>query len=490
MKRKSGRPASRPPASTRAATREAPRGLELALLLALTALAILVLLAGCRVEDETVEPATTGDPAEVAPQSYTPGEATTPLSDYGRYDPERIEAERLDLSWQEPARADREARLAAIESRAPRDGETEAGRPPTAADRAGNPVLARLQERPGQEAEEGPDGPSRDGAGSGAPPESWDQIAPEAFQDWTPRFPIATEGGGPTVLSVQTLLDRARFSPGVIDGRWGKNTQKAVYWLQDSLGMEPTGEVDRALYDRLQAAVGEADPVRRHRLTSADLQGPFTDIPEETEAKAELECLCYSSPEELLAEKFHTTPELLGQLNPQSDLAALQAGDSLWVPAVEAFDADVKGGGSATGGTESPVARLVISKGGFYLHALDEQGNVLFHLPSTLGSEYDPSPEGELQVDAVGWQPDFHYQPKLFSDVPDTDEDLMLPAGPNSPVGVVWMQLSKEHYGIHGTAEPATIGYTSSHGCIRLTNWDAAFLAERVGSGTPVEFRQ
>jgi lipoprotein-anchoring transpeptidase ErfK/SrfK len=135
------------------------------------------------------------------------------------------------------------------------------------------------------------------------------------------------------------------------------------------------------------------------------------------------------------------------------------------------------------------VARIVISIDGFYLHALDDQGRLLYHFPTTVGSKYQPSPTGEFHVASIAFDPWFHWQPALFDEVPDTEEDERLPPGPNSPVGVVWMALSKDNYGIHGTGEPATIGYATSHGCVRLTNWDARFLAERVAEGVPVVFR-
>jgi lipoprotein-anchoring transpeptidase ErfK/SrfK len=482
--------------------------LVLALLLA-GALGGALILAGCTVENDTEpEPERVAQAtAQTDTATYRPREAITPIDGFDRYDEERIEAERHDSSWRDYASEDREYRSTAYSDRrrgagSARDGERAPASPsPTRSVRetGPNPVLDRLgrsgtaagqagnadSQDPREQDESGQSGSAAGSESStDAPPETWDAIAPDAF-DAEPWFPVATEGGGPTVLRIQWLLDRARFSPGVIDGRWGKNTEKAVYWLQSSLGMDPTGTVDRALYDRLAAAVGEGSPVREHRLTAADLEGPFVEIPEETEAKADLDCLCYGSVEEKLAETFHTTPELLAQLNPDADLASLAAGDSLWVPAVEV----VEPGEPGEGGSEQPVDRIVISRGGFYLHALDADGDVLYHFPSTLGNEYDPSPEGEWRVEGVAWRPEFHYQPALFSDVPDNEEDLMLPPGPNSPVGQVWLSLSKENYGIHGTAEPATIGYTSSHGCIRLTNWDAIFLGHRVKPGTPVEFR-
>jgi lipoprotein-anchoring transpeptidase ErfK/SrfK len=135
------------------------------------------------------------------------------------------------------------------------------------------------------------------------------------------------------------------------------------------------------------------------------------------------------------------------------------------------------------------IARLIISKTGFWTHAVDSAGHVIYHFPSTLGAGYDPSPTGDFKVTDVAADPAFHYQPKLFHEVPDTKPDAHLPPGPNSPVGVVWISLSKPHYGIHGTSSPETIGYVSSHGCVRLTNWDALKLADLVELGTPVEFR-
>jgi lipoprotein-anchoring transpeptidase ErfK/SrfK len=134
------------------------------------------------------------------------------------------------------------------------------------------------------------------------------------------------------------------------------------------------------------------------------------------------------------------------------------------------------------------VRRIVISVGGHYLHALDAAGNVLYHFPSTLGADYSPSPIGEYVVESITFMPDWHYQPALLPHVDPGDDDAIIPAGPNNDVGIVWMALSKPHYGIHGTRAPETIGYATSAGCVRLTNWDAAFLARRVPEGVPVEF--
>lgn len=329
------------------------------------------------------------------------------------------------------------------------------------------------------------------------------------------RLPVSGDVQGPSVLYVQVLLDRSPFSPGILDGKWGKNTRKAVYWLQRTSGLDPTGAVDSLTFVRLVDLAGRPDSyVRTVRLTEEDVAGPFVEIPADVHAQAELECMCYSSALEQVAERYHAAPELLQSLNPGRALDSLAAGDSLRVPNVDdelpamaaagsrAAAADTAmaprdtgsaatAAGPARGGVSpgGEVARIVISIDGFYLHALDDQGRLLYHFPTTVGSKYQPSPTGEFHIASIAFDPAFHWQPALFDEVPDTEEDEHLRPGPNSPVGVVWMALSMDNYGIHGTSEPATIGYSTSHGCVRLANWDARFLAERVREGVPVVFR-
>jgi lipoprotein-anchoring transpeptidase ErfK/SrfK len=215
----------------------------------------------------------------------------------------------------------------------------------------------------------------------------------------------------------------------------------------------------------------------RYTVTAEDVKGPFRKIPESPYEKAKLDCMCYESAAEALSEKFHATPQLLAQLNGGTDLSSVRAGTELWVPDVQR---------PATAGA---LGRLVVFKRGGFMQGIDSAGTVLFHFPSTLGNQYDPSPTGEFKITRIARDPDFHYNPKLYAEVPDWKEDAVLKPGPNSPVGVVWMALNEPHYGIHGTADPHTIGYASSHGCIRLTNWDASWLADHVAAGTPIVFR-
>jgi peptidoglycan hydrolase-like protein with peptidoglycan-binding domain len=295
--------------------------------------------------------------------------------------------------------------------------------------------------------------------------------------EWRTAGRPADERG--EVLRVQTLLDRARFYPGVLDGRWGKNTEKAVWWFQVSEGIEPSGAVDSLTFERLQRAAGDpAETVVARVLTADDVAGPFVAIPGDVYRQARLRCLCYESLAEKLAERFHASSEVLEELNPGTDFEALAAGDTLFVPAVEDVAPDPR-----------PVERVVVSGVGSYVHALDADGRIVFHFPTTLGSQYDPSPLGALSVVSVHPDPWFHYQPRLLSGVDKSKPDTHLPPGPNNLVGSVWIKLSEPHYGIHGTRDPAAIGYASSSGCVRLTNWNALLLAGRVGAGTAVEFR-
>lgn len=309
--------------------------------------------------------------------------------------------------------------------------------------------------------------------------ETFDGVDPLAIDKAPVRVPITGDRSGPSVLKAQVLLDRANFSVGAIDGRWGKNSEIAVYWFQREKGLETTGEVDERTYYVLREAAGKVPAVVSYALTSEDTKGPFKPIPEDVYDKAKLDCLCYESLAEALAEKFHTTVDLLKTLNKGVEIASLKEGQTLNVPNIRPKVPDQN---------PADIAKVVVSVQGSYLHGVDANGNVLFHAPTTLGSKYDPSPNETTKVTGIAFNPEFHYQPKLFHEVPDTDPEAHLKPGPNSPVGVVWMALDKPHFGIHGTADPDSIGYASSHGCVRLTNWDAHDLSRRVTRGILVEF--
>ncbi len=311
-------------------------------------------------------------------------------------------------------------------------------------------------------------------------PEKWEQISTEQMNTGAAFLPLGGEVAGPSVYRVQILLDRAFFSPGMMDGHWGKNTAKAVYFFQQREGLRTTGRVDSVTYNKLAEVAGRPEQLVVARTLSAeDVKGPFAELPDSIYDQAKLDCTCYESLTEKLTESFHTSAELLAKLNPGVDLDGLTAGQTLNVPNVRDPDARAEG----------KIAELSVSGRGSFVHALDAGGRILYHFPSTLGATYEPSPQGEFKVTNVTKNPWWHFQPALLEKVPDDRPDARIPPGPNNRVGLVWMSLSAPHYGIHGTNKPEAIGYTSSAGCVRLTNWDALFLADKVERNTPVHFR-
>jgi len=282
--------------------------------------------------------------------------------------------------------------------------------------------------------------------------------------------------------SFEVLLDRQNFSPGEIDGKLGTNASHAVAALQLARGLEPTGEAD---CDTWHALGGDTagSMTATYTIEKADVAGPFAKvIPKDLDKQASLPALSYRSPLELLSEKFHVSPALLQRMNPR---VALKAGAEIKVPAVQPFDVAAR---PPKEPAEADVT-IQVSRDDSALRALRPDGTVIFFAPVTTGSEHDPLPTGEWKVTGVGWHPVFHYNPELFWDADPKHSKADIKAGPNNPVGVVWIGLDLEHYGLHGTPEPSRIGYTESHGCVRLTNWDAARVASIVKPGTPVLFR-
>lgn len=294
--------------------------------------------------------------------------------------------------------------------------------------------------------------------------------SPDAGRD----NPAAVEGDGPrprdpAVARMQILLDQQGASPGVIDGYDGDNVRKAIIGFQTMSGLPPTGEIDAALVQALETG----QPVVGHYIIVAEDGANVTgEVPEDYAEKAQFEFLGYASIAEALAERFHMDINLLVALNPQ---AAFAPGETI---AVAMTGADRTG----------EVARIEADKTLRQVRAYDGQGMLLAVYPATIGSEDNPSPSGSYVVEVVAPMPNYTYNPAINFQQGDNTEVLVIPPGPNGPVGSMWIGLSKPTYGIHGTPEPSKIDKTGSHGCIRLTNWDAAELAAMVAPGVTVEF--
>ena len=329
------------------------------------------------------------------------------------------------------------------------------------------------------------------------------------------------------LMQAQVVLDRLGFAPGVIDGRDGLSTTNAIEGYQKASGLEPTGKLDEPTL----AALDRWSNIPATRVVTVPesfAAGPFHATPDDPADQAKMPALSYQSLDEKLAERFHTTVAVLEELNagnapagqttptptvtPTPEASAsgdvftpqpgppskFRAGQKIRVPNIggDAIDAaTVKDRDwlltlALLGvGTGQPQAdKIVVDKSDGTLQAFDEAGKLVAQFTATMGSSNDPLPLGDWKILGKAYNPPFNYNPKLFWDAKAGDEKANLPPGPNGPFGVVWIDLSKEHYGIHGTPNPETIGRAESHGCVRLTNWDVARLAQMVSTSTKVSF--
>ena len=276
------------------------------------------------------------------------------------------------------------------------------------------------------------------------------------------------------IIKTEVLLARVGFSPGAIHGRDGDNFRKALAAFQRSNGRDATGKLDADTFKALTAM--SKDPVIADYLISdADIKGPFTKtIPASFEDKAKLPRLDYSGPRDGLAEKFHMAESLLAALNPGVDFS--RAGTRIAV-------ADVR-----QNPRQAKVAKIIINKNVRSLSAFDAEGKLVAFYPASIGSKDKPAPSGEFKVRGVAHDPTYHYDPRFAFKGVKAKHAFTIRPGPKNPVGLVWIDLTAPSYGIHGTPSPEKIGKTESHGCIRLTNWDALDLATMVHRGTIVDF--
>ena len=284
------------------------------------------------------------------------------------------------------------------------------------------------------------------------------------------------------LVSFAVLLDRQGFSPGQIDGTATRTFTRALTALRAEKKIAATGQPDCETWKAL-GGNGAEPPIMSYTVTDADVQGPFEpQIPKELPEQAKLAALTYRTALEEIAERFHAAPALIQKLNPGVTIAA---GHALKVPGVLPFDAGVK---PPANDTKPADISIDVSRDESALRATRADGTIVLYAPVTTGSVHDPLPIGDWKVTGLQWNPPFHYNPALFWDAKPKDTKATLKPGPNNPVGVVWIDLNKDHYGLHGTPEPGSVGMTQSHGCVRLTNWDAARLAAIVKPGTPVKF--
>lgn len=298
--------------------------------------------------------------------------------------------------------------------------------------------------------------------------DEFDEISIAGTQKYNP----APQKRDQTIIKLQIAMDRAGFSPGVIDGLNTVRFRKALTAFNKTQGQIISLNDPDGIDLLLQQSGGPA--LVKYTITDEDLQYNFTpEIPHRYIEQASMGQINFKSVKELLAERFHMDQAYLAELNPDADFG--QAGTLI---RVASFGKDL----------QKHVARIDADKSNLQLRAFDEGGALIAAYPASIGSQNTPSPSGTHLVRNKAQNPTYTYDPEGSSQPGQTNGLLLLPPGPNGPVGNAWIGLSKRTYGIHGTPEPSQIGISQSVGCIRLTNWDALELARLVKRGVVVTF--
>lgn len=290
------------------------------------------------------------------------------------------------------------------------------------------------------------------------------------------QFSVSVEADqpSPALLKAEVLLARLDISPGQIDGRWNDNARRAMAAFQRTHHLDASGNLDEAAWNELVKSSTEPALVA-YQISPEDVKGPFAaQLPDDMRGLARLRWVGYRNAAELIAAKFHVAENVLRLLNPDKPLD--RAGETIVVPNV------------GVPRPVPPVAKIEIDKQNREVRALGTDGEVVAIYPASIGSDQKPSPSGTYKVGRVIRNPTYRYNPKFEPEPVDIKTKLNIAPGPNSPVGLVWIDFSKPTYGIHGTPNPASVGKAASHGCVRLTNWDALDLAGRVRRGTEVVF--